>query len=288
VQIPLKFKEMANRVFEAIFNDRIESFKFTFQQSAKDIFWDENKSKLIHPSEYGKYRESACKEYLRLFVPLRLDISEGFLITANDLVSTQLDVVIYDKNSSPLIENNDRQRFFPIETVVGIGEVKSDLTKDELKKALNKLARNKGFRKEIKRPIYIHKKQNSNKASNKFDPIYEPTDSIFSFLICNKLAFNHKNLINELDDMYEEDIQCWQKHNAILSFDDGVFTYFGKVANKLEIRPYPCIHDMEFKDHFVPPRKDSINWHFYHFSWYLYMASTEISTFRPSMARYLQ
>ena len=57
-------------------------------------------------------------------------------------VSTQCDIVMYDKDTIPLIDNGIAH-FYPVEIVKGIGEVKSTLNKVEFTKALVKLARNK-------------------------------------------------------------------------------------------------------------------------------------------------
>src|ERR1700748_1622761 len=118
---------MSNKIFQSILDEKIEFFKFAFQQTSKNIFWDEAKKQLIHPGEYGMYREAVCKDLLRLFIPGRLDIGNGFLINDVGDISTQCDIIVYDKNATPLIENTERQRFYPVETVSSIGEIKSDL-----------------------------------------------------------------------------------------------------------------------------------------------------------------
>ena len=65
---------MGNKIFKAILSEKIERFKWAFQQTSKEIFWDEKSGDLIHPGEFGSYRESICKDYLRLIIPSRLEI----------------------------------------------------------------------------------------------------------------------------------------------------------------------------------------------------------------------
>lgn len=84
-------------------------------------------------------REKTVKNFLKYFIPERLNIDDGFIITSDDFISTQCDIIIYDKSSTPLIEGENSQNFFTQETVVAIGEVKSNLNKCNLGKALNKL-----------------------------------------------------------------------------------------------------------------------------------------------------
>lgn len=58
------------------------------------------------------------------------------------------------KEHTPLIENSG-QRFFPVECVAGVIEVKSKLTKATLKEALVKLAAIKDLRNDIDSNPYI-------------------------------------------------------------------------------------------------------------------------------------
>lgn len=206
---------MGNIILQSILDEKIENFRLAFQSTSKNIFWDENENRLIHSGEYGAYRESICKDFLRMLVPHRLEISSGFIINDDDKVSTQSDIIIFDSNSTPLIENSERQRFFPVETIAAIGEVKSNLTKSALKEALNKLAKNKQLREKIKSPSKIKRDHEGG-----FDPKNYSYDSLFSFLICNKLDFDISNICNEINGFYDQEIQPWHKHNLILSIED--------------------------------------------------------------------
>src|SRR5690606_38114624 len=101
---------------------------------------------------------------------------------------------------TPLIENSEKQRFYPVETVAAIVEIKSDHSKSDFKTALNKLARNKRLKENMSNPVKIKRDKDGN-----FDPINFPYDNIFSILICNKLNFNLDVLSEELDEFYESD-----------------------------------------------------------------------------------
>lgn len=72
------------------------------------------------------------------------DIGDWFIITSKDTVSTQCDIVIYDNNTIPLIQDNS-VKFFPVETVVGIGEIKSSLNKTQFKETLQKWQKTKHY-----------------------------------------------------------------------------------------------------------------------------------------------
>lgn len=87
-------------------------------------------------------------KYLRMKVLLRailnkhVDISDGFVITADNEITTQCDVIVYNSEISPLIADGIA-KMFPSEEVRMIGEMKSTLSKGEYIEALRKLANNK-------------------------------------------------------------------------------------------------------------------------------------------------
>ena len=120
---------MANKIFSNILENQIKKFVSDFSIEAEQLFYD-SENKLFHPGEYGKFREETVKQLLQLIVPQSYGISDGFIINAKDECSKQCDIIIFDKESTPIIKD-DRHRFFPVEGVVGIGEIKSTLSKSD-------------------------------------------------------------------------------------------------------------------------------------------------------------
>lgn len=269
---------MGNKIFQSILDEKVENFRLAFEKTSKDLFWNAEEKKLIHPGEYGTYRESVCKDFLRLLTPHYLDISSGFLINDSDEISTQCDIVIYDAKSTALIENSDRQRFFPVETTVGIGEIKSNLSKADFKTAINKMARNKIMRESIKTPVALKRE-----SYGEFAPSEYHYDSIFSFLICKKLDFNIENLVHDINSLYDSDIKPYQKHNLILSIEDGLFAYFDENDKTLM---FPFHRGKALKNRFVKPDSNK-NCHFNYFSSYFFLAMSSISILYPEITNYI-
>lgn len=201
---------MSSKIFKKIVDRNIELFVGHFSDDSSVIYKDE-KEKLIHPGEFGKYREESCKQILRLLLNKNLSLSDGFVITANDQITTQCDVIIYNSAISPIIAD-DISKMFPAEEVRGIVEVKSTLSRAEYIAALRKMAENKRMIMEGRR----------GEKRCKEGRVYKHYDTIGSFLICNKLDFDFSNLDNE--EIYEGiDRVYW--HNSILSIENGVFNY---------------------------------------------------------------
>jgi hypothetical protein len=268
---------MSNQIFTSILEEKIEFFRFAFEQTSKNVFFDENNNKLIHPGEYGSYREAVTKDFFKMIIPSRLDIGSGFLISDIGSVSKQCDMIIYDKTSTPLIENNERQRFFPVETVCAIGEVKSDLSKADFIEAINKLARNKKIKEEMTNPSPL-KRTNTGK----FSPAEYPYDNIFSILICNKFQFDHSEIVDKIDSYYDSDIEQWQKHNLILSVNDGLLCYYDENDKSLM---YPFIAN-KLKNRLIVPDSNK-NCHFYFASSYIFMGTTSSSIYYPELSDYI-
>lgn len=195
---------MANRIFDTILQRNIGNFVATFVDDSKSIFYD--KEQLIHPGEFGKYRENSLKELLKYFTKYK--ISDGFIITDKNSVSTQCDVIIYDNEDLPILENNNTQ-FFTIESVIAIGEVKSSLSFTKFKDALIKLAKNAMLFEESQSTI--KKKGYGNEH-----------DTPITFLVCKNLTFDISN--PRFDEIYKGiDRKYW--HHGILILEQCFFHY---------------------------------------------------------------
>lgn len=131
---------MSSEILKKIFEEKVNAFVNSFEDTASSIF---KKDDLIfHPLDYGMYKEKVTKEFLKFIFNKNIGVSDGFLITSKDNVSTQCDIIIYRNNIFPLIDDGIAN-FYPIEIVEGIGEVKSTLSKNKFSEALIKMANNK-------------------------------------------------------------------------------------------------------------------------------------------------
>lgn len=209
-----------NSIFEKLIKSKIEHFVAEYTNLSRSVFVNEE-GVLIHPGEFGMYRERILSELLKPFLPLNLAIGTGFVISSQDKISTQCDLIVYDKEHTPIIENGE-QRFFPIECVVAVIEVKSKLSREDLKEALQKLARIKSLRNDIpSNNPYIFKDRNYSE----FNPITNQSDQISTLLVCESFGFKiEKNQTDFFKEVYCE-IDKSLYHNMILSLNDGLCLY---------------------------------------------------------------
>lgn len=198
---------MGNKIFDTILTRKIENFVSTFVDDSESLFYNESK-KLIHPGEFGRYRENSIKDLLRMLTQYR--VSDGFIITSKESVSKQCDIIICDNADLPILDDNFIN-FFTIESVVALGEVKSKLDYTNFSKALRTLAENKKLSDDIDGVV---KKQHNPRCTEYDLPV--------SFLVFKQASFE-LNKIN-FEEIYKDiDRKYW--HNFILSVEQGYFAY---------------------------------------------------------------
>jgi hypothetical protein len=287
---------MPSTVFNRLLEEQIEIFRNSFSSVSRATFYDEHTGKLIHAGEFGMYREAICREFLRFLIPGRLAISQGFLINSHDEVSAQCDIIVYDSESTPLIQSESRQRFFPVETVCAVGEVKSILSKSDLQEALHKLVDTKKIREQIgRRNPAIRRHQPSPSTPESvlrhqlitYDPENFLYDQLITFLICEKLDFNLDNLI--MDELYEDDVLRRHRHNLVLSLKDGLLLYYYDVDGMA--LPWPVFQlgstKVELKNYVIIPDKEWELAHFRLFATYIFMATSAATILFPEMTDYM-
>jgi hypothetical protein len=79
-----------------------------------------------HPVAAGDGTELGWKEMLDDFLPSRYSVSKGFVVDHNNRCSKQIDIIIYDRNFSPLLWNWGSHLYIPAESVYAVFEVKQD------------------------------------------------------------------------------------------------------------------------------------------------------------------
>jgi hypothetical protein len=181
----------------------------------------------MHPGEFGTYREAITKKFVRNVIPGGFEIDQGFVINSLGDISTQCDIVIYDSIRTPFIRSKELQRFFPVEPIAAIGEVKTVLTAAKFNEALLKLAKTKEICEKISIPSGVQRQDNiSKKISQIYSRIEGGMGLLFfelpsTFLVCEKLDFDYKS--HKLP--YDTSIPARYRHNIILSIEDGLMVY---------------------------------------------------------------
>src|SRR5258708_28829732 len=111
-------------------------------QSAGRRMRDDLAERLVpHPGELGTGREEIIRAFLRAYLPNRFEVATGFAFDACGSVSEQLDIIIANSLVCPRFETAGGKRFYPCESIVAVGQVKSSLTtKQAFRDAMRNLA----------------------------------------------------------------------------------------------------------------------------------------------------
>ena len=91
-------------------------------------------SKLDHNLTKGELRELFVSDILNLFLSEQFGIGSGIIINQSGLQSKQTDIIIYDKRLIPPFILRQSLGVFPVESVLAVIEVKSNLTMNALLK----------------------------------------------------------------------------------------------------------------------------------------------------------
>jgi hypothetical protein len=87
-----------------------------------------NRAAVTHPGARGEAAEEDWLGVLNGHLPRRYQAARAFVIDSRGDCSEQIDIVIYDRQYSPLLYNQANQRYIPAESVYAVFEVKQKLS----------------------------------------------------------------------------------------------------------------------------------------------------------------
>jgi hypothetical protein len=93
-----------------------------------------------HPTSKGDATELQWLTMLNNHLPERYRADKAFVLDCEGRISEQIDVVIYDRQYSPFLFNQNNTKFIPAESVYGVFEVRQELSSGNLKYAGAKAA----------------------------------------------------------------------------------------------------------------------------------------------------
>ncbi len=198
----------------------------TFEKIARqfEIEFAELAREIDHNLSAGEARERTLATLLRKYLPQRAGVDRGFVIDAVGGQSQQIDLIIFDKSAGAVFEAAG-VKYFPCETVLAVGEVKSDIVSTAT------------FRDALSRIQSVKVLDRSNRGTNKpitgpgvsteqivrFDPATNHRDQIFSFVFTH-ISLRSPTLVSEFQDyLATHPRTLWP--NLFCSFGDVILTY---------------------------------------------------------------
>jgi hypothetical protein len=172
-----------------------------------------------HPAELGTDREEIIRQFLRAYLPKRFDVSSGFAFDSAGKVSKQLDIVISNSLICPRFETAGGKRFFPCESVVAVGQVKSSLTTSTgVEKALANLESAKALDRSANGMAI------DDASGETIDPSCNHLDQIFTFVFVTGRALAGQTVAEQLIDVvHRKPPHVWP--NVIFAMDKYLVTF---------------------------------------------------------------
>jgi hypothetical protein len=119
-----------NRLYEA-FRDLQDEMRASFKKTRNSI---------DHGPTMGGASEDHWLSMLANHLPLRYMAARGFVIDSKGQLSKQIDLIIFDRQYSPLLYNDKGVYYVPAESVYAIAEIKQKINKALLTDAGKKFA----------------------------------------------------------------------------------------------------------------------------------------------------
>lgn len=204
-------------------------------------------SKASTPGLKGAAREHPARMQLEKLLPPFASIGSGVVIDAYRSRSNQQDIVIYERDYCPTysVNGTPEATYYPVETIMATGEVKSVVSKSVLMDALNKIKSVKDLRRLSKKERtedgryaapYRHYGAGQRVeilSGEGYDQDKNYRDQIYTFLLCKKFSFSPRSILKTLID-FEEINGKNSMPSSIVSLEDGVIA--GYRANDMSVQ----------------------------------------------------
>lgn len=97
-------------------------------------------NRITHAGDRGEVNEQHFIDFLRKYLPNRYTVEKAIVLDSEGSVSDSIDVVVFDRQYTPTLLDNDKHRYVPAEAVYGVFECKPTIDKGYLEYAGDKAA----------------------------------------------------------------------------------------------------------------------------------------------------
>ncbi|MBQ9757291.1 MAG: hypothetical protein IJW15_02585 [Clostridia bacterium] len=192
--------------------------------------------KTTHPCSVGSGRERALINKLKSILPHGVGVGSGFVIDSYGNTSSQCDLIIYEEEFALkfIINDDDNYAYYNCESVIAVGEIKSDATINDIEDSFKKLKKIKELirynQDENTFRSYLSKMEIYGAESEKFNPIQKSTDQIFTFILSKSLKTPLKSICEKAKEIFVEKHKYF---NFFLPIEGNAITYIDTQKNSL-------------------------------------------------------
>lgn len=186
--------------------------------------------KSTHPCSVGSGREKALMNKLKSILPHGVGVGSGFVIDSYGNTSAQCDLIIYEEDYALkfLINDDENYAYYNCESVIAVGEVKSDATISDIEDAFKKLKRIKELKRYVANPnentyrLYLSKAEIVSIEEHKFDPEHKIKDQIYTFILSKSLKTTLDSIIIKANEVFVDKQKFF---NFILPIEGKALVY---------------------------------------------------------------
>ena len=95
--------------------------------------------RIVHNGDKGEVNEKHFIDFLRKYLPNRYTVNKAMVIDSEGNVSDSIDIVVFDRQYTPTLLDNNKHRYVPAEAVYAIFECKPTINKEYLEYAADKI-----------------------------------------------------------------------------------------------------------------------------------------------------
>lgn len=95
-------------------------------------------SRITHAGDRGEVNEQHFIDFLRKYLPNRYTVEKAIVLDCEGNVSQSIDIVVFDRQYTPTLLDNDKHRYVPAEAVYAVFECKPTIDKAYLEYAADK------------------------------------------------------------------------------------------------------------------------------------------------------
>lgn len=96
--------------------------------------------RITHKGDRGEVNEQFFIDFLRAYLPNRYTVEKAIVLDSLGQVSDSIDIVVFDRQYTPTLLDNDKHRYVPAEAAYAVFECKPTIDKGNLEYAGDKIA----------------------------------------------------------------------------------------------------------------------------------------------------
>jgi len=94
--------------------------------------------RIVHAGDRGEVNEKYFIDVLRNYLPNRYSVNKATVLDCEGEVSHSIDIVVHDRQYTPLLLDSESHRYIPAEAVYAVFECKPTINKSYLEYASSK------------------------------------------------------------------------------------------------------------------------------------------------------